>query len=323
MTKERILSLDALRGLAVLLMVVWHFLLWLCGDRAKVLILIGKMPFGYLAGPLFFFSTGMGTWLSVRGRKERGEPWRLTLLHFVKRALALVCGGVALNCFLWGPKSAWIWDVLESIGVSNLVIALLFLRLSLPASALGVLVAFFVVLPWAEVGLPKCFPLPFRKALLEGVFPLFPWLGFVLTGAICGRWLTSGWRGRIFWLGASLLLLGLMLNQAWPMEFSPRCPSYAPFSLGASLLLFWVLLLAERRRLLGPSLPFIHLGRAALGVYVWHYLVGLNLLRLSGVMGKVPLSFGLPFSLLAAFPFWFGASLWLKFKRRLQLITGL
>ena len=88
------------------------------------------------------------------------------------------------------------------------------------------------------------------------------------------------------------------------------------------MLLLWALLLAERKGLLRPSLPPVEMGRAALGIYVWHYLAGLNLIRLLGVGGKVSLRAGLPLSLLCIPPFWAGARLWLRAKGRVKPIIG-
>ena len=319
--RGRVLALDALRGLAVLLMVVWHFLVWLSEGARGAFVLVGRMPFGYLAGPLFLLSTGMGTRLSVARRRRRGEQWGRILLHFVKRCVALVLGGVALNFVLWGSRSVWIWDVLEAIGASNLFIVLL-LRLGFSNLALGATASLAVALPWAGFDAPGWLPLPLRNALLEGVFPLFPWLGFAIVGAICGGWLLEGRLRLVLALGVALLTLGLALNEVWPIRFSPKCPSFAPFSIGVGLLLFWLLLLAERGGALKPSFPLIHLGRTALGIYVWHYLGGLNLLRLLGAVGKVPVPFGLLISLLSPLPFWLGARLWLGLKGRFRPIIG-
>jgi hypothetical protein len=128
--------------------------------------------------------------------------------------------------------------------------------------------------------LPDHVPWPaWRRPLVDGWFPIFPWLGIALSGALAGRLDLFGDRLRA-WLapvGAAAMGLGA-LAWAWhPPElttrggyselFYPATPQYCALALGAVLLALALLERATRRY----TLTWLSLlGRSSLMLYVAH-----------------------------------------------------
>ena len=53
--------------------------------------------------------------------------------------------------------------------------------------------------------------MPLRLALVEGQFPVLPWLGVFFAGMVVGRWLLAEEHGRVLALARACLLIGLAL----------------------------------------------------------------------------------------------------------------
>lgn len=199
----RLLSLDALRGVAVVLMMEQHLGVWLWHVQdptrtgvAQAPLYMGLNALGGLAAPTFITLAGVGTSLLVAARPARVD------LILVRRGLVLMAFGYLLNWltpswFSWGS-----WFVLHLMG---LAIATAPLWRRLPTAAL--LALEFVLLGltvaaqhWLatptllsndfmrDLGRPGG---PVRIALVEGQFPVLPWLGVFLAGMAVGRWLAA------------------------------------------------------------------------------------------------------------------------------------
>ncbi len=292
---NRWLNIDALRGLAVLLMMTQHVTYWLCGLPSGNWLVRVTGAMGGLAAPIFVTLAGVGATLTA---ERHSECDRL----FIIRGLMVVGFGFLLNVLTphwFSPQS---WYVLHMIGTA-LVIAPLVRRASNPlllAAILVVIVATILI----QIGLetpPKLYnrhmAIPtkpggiFRFALAEGYFPIFPWIAFFMAGMLAGRWLLGGRTGRLWQLGVVLLIGVAILSgiyaTGWPairtitwIRFFKWFPSFYPaltpitlFLIGAALLLIYGFVTLDRDIPLRPSNPLVCLGRASLTILLVHVAV--------------------------------------------------
>jgi len=219
----RLLSLDALRGLAVFLMMEQHMGVWLYrhtpGEPTSGL-LIGFNALGGAAAPLFVTLAGVGTSLSLR--KLGRSDWIL-----VRRGLVVLGFGYLLSVLTPSWFTLRSWFVLHMMGVA-IMTAPLWRRLStrgLLVAAAGVVAATPILQRW--LGTPRmltndrmALKEPFealagghlRVALAEGQFPVFPWLSMFLIGMVVGRLLAKEDRAGLRRLAVGVLLVGLTLG---------------------------------------------------------------------------------------------------------------
>ncbi len=195
---SRLVSVDALRGLAAVLMVQQHLGIWMVnpysyGTTLRT-IFAGINMTGGAAAPLFITLAGVGSALGERG----GKP-RVTTL----RGALLVVYGVLLNLMVPSWFSLWSFYVLHLLGVW-LIVAPAILRLrgaSIPLLATLVLAGAVLGQSLAETPqtltneLMRSTARPggaFRLALLESQFPIFPWLALAIGGVWAGRAVAAG-----------------------------------------------------------------------------------------------------------------------------------
>ena len=310
-SNQRRLNVDALRGLAVLLMIEQHLGVWLWRGpgldetMTQYPWLFAINVLGGGAAPLFVTLAGVGTALLV-------SRYTSCDALLVRRGLMILAFGVALN-FATPSWFSWrSWFVLHLIGVM-IVASVGLRRLSSPV-LVGLVGFVFVVAAAAQVWLATPVPLdnvrmagwlPYsvngaravvaggvlRLAAFEGHFPIFPWAAFYLGGMIAGRLLLAGKLDRLFKLGLGSLVIGLGLaalgpsaadvfNHPWAQRFTainvpfyPASPAFV-FSLMGMVLL--CLLAGERweaRRRMSSRGPMVVLGRASLTLLIVHVVV--------------------------------------------------
>lgn len=130
---ERLVSLDAFRGLTMIFLISESFGLYLLKD-SPTLGFIGRqfthhpwngLYFWDLIQPFFMFIVGVAMPFSFAKRWERGETWSQSLFHVLKRSATLLFFGVMLHC--WYSKAyVWeLWNVLSQLSVTYLVAFLL------------------------------------------------------------------------------------------------------------------------------------------------------------------------------------------------------
>jgi uncharacterized membrane protein len=199
MTPPRRPFVDALRGLAVVLMVVNHTARWWLapgvGAARDVLVYVTMA----LAGPAFLLLVGVSLALAYHHAVVASRPWSAVAAVTLRRAAVIAGAGLLVNAVVF-PQDILGARVLVSIALALLVATpLLGLlphpggRLLLLAFALGLYAAFPSAQPmlaaWSRSH-------PLAAGLLLREFPLFPWLGLVLLGLVLG-WgdAASGYSG--------------------------------------------------------------------------------------------------------------------------------
>jgi uncharacterized membrane protein len=179
---------DALRGLAVALMVVNHTARWWLDsdlDGREALVYVTMV----LAGPTFLLLVGFSLALAWHAARARGERPARTAVTSLRRATTIVLSGALLNLVVF-PDDPLGARVLHSIGLA-IVAATAALPLASLAAGRAALLALAALL---FAAFPAAVPAlhdwsaghPVAAALLLREFPLFPWLGVVLLGLVLG-----------------------------------------------------------------------------------------------------------------------------------------
>ncbi len=228
---QRDLTLDVLRGLAIFVMI---------GANMGGAVLEGsQVPFWFrcyssLAAPLFILVSGMMVALTAEMR-HRG------LKHFFVRGAMIVVVGVFVDVLIWKILPFTTVDVLYLIGVS-LPLAGLFLRLPAKSRWIVVISIFLLtpvlqnILGYSEypsefflTGVQTVAPEHATSILahwiVDGWFPVFPWLGFSLLGAnladLRRRWRTFGMNVFLF-VGIGVSAVGSLAWWLYPGQLLTR-----------------------------------------------------------------------------------------------------
>lgn len=209
--------LDALRGLAIVWMALFHFGFDLAHFRL-IEADFKRDPLWTtqrtLIVALFLFCAGIGQ--AVAAAQGQGWPrfWRRWAQ--VAGCALLVSAGSALMF----PRSWIFFGVLHGIAVMLIVV-----RLSAgwgawlwPLGALAIALPQFVQLPLFDAPVLQWVGLGTRKPVTEDWVPLFPWLGVLWWGLAAGAWLLArrpGWlQGALPAAVAPLATLG-----RWSLSF--------------------------------------------------------------------------------------------------------
>lgn len=200
MNGNRIVPIDAMRGLVMLLMTVDHvretfFLQHQVGDPMDVATTPPALFFTRLAAhfcaPMFVFLTGLSAWLYAHPQGGR----RSATAFLAKRGLLLLALEVTVVNAAWSgtPPSTLYLQVIWAIGVAMLALALLH-RLPLPV--LGVLGVLIVgghnaleqgtLAPAAWTILEQRGFLALDPVRIKVSYPVLAWIGVILLGYACG-----------------------------------------------------------------------------------------------------------------------------------------
>lgn len=296
---DRLLSLDAFRGLTIAGMILVNN----PGSWAHIYPPLAHAAWhGWtptdLIFPYFLFIVGVAIPFSFQRRLAAGDSRRDLFAHVVRRSLVIVALGLAMRAIPDFNFAEMRWPgVLQRIGVVYLAAAGLYLAAG--PRARGAWTAALLLGYWALMTLV---PVPgygagdlspegnlgawldrvlmgghlYREAWdPEGFLSSLPAVGTALLGIFTGEWLlterprptlTRGMVGA----GALLVPAGLLWGMAFPINKNLWTSSYVVFTAGTALLLFgatyW---LVDVRRRRGPWLtPFLIYGTNAIAVFV-------------------------------------------------------
>jgi uncharacterized membrane protein len=194
----RYASIDALRTLAIVLMVLVHFTENLAG---------WVIPFAGSGAPMFVILSGVSFALWVEAQARRGVPAGEVTRRGVRRGAFLFLVGLAFNALVWMPEDIFNWDVLTLIGVGLVVLTLARhaptpLLLGAAALAIAVTPALQVTVGAHEYWMNPWYDYDWTLRdvvvgfLAAGYFPLFPWIAYPLIGLAIGRWVYLGGEAR-------------------------------------------------------------------------------------------------------------------------------
>lgn len=252
---QRVASIDALRGLVILLMLVDHareyfYLHAQVSDPMNVAATESALFFtrlaSHLCAPAFVALTGLGAFLygEAKGGKAAASAFLL------KRGLFLVALELTVINFAWTfdvtPARVFL-QVIWVIGLSMIALAAL---LHLPRMWLAGIGTAIVLghnlldplafapghwgyVPWAVLHDRSVIGLPWGGDARTS-YPLLPWIGVIALGYAIGPWFRKETdpakrRARLLWLGAGMLALFLVLRslnlygdpKPWEMQDTP------------------------------------------------------------------------------------------------------
>ena len=194
---NRYWEIDALRGVAIIMMVIYHF--------AYDLTLFGYYQANVFVGPwrtfarttaiLFIGLAGGSLALSYARARNRESGWAL-YQGYLTRGLKLIGWGMVITLVTWAymGKAVVIFGILHLIGAST-VLAYPFLSLRWPNLAIGAgMIALGIYLNRLPISHPWLLLLGLRPRSLFQLdyFPLLPWFGVALLGVFAGQLLYSG-----------------------------------------------------------------------------------------------------------------------------------
>jgi uncharacterized membrane protein len=192
-TSERFWEIDALRGVAILMMIAYHlfFDLNYYGISATDLSSLPVLFFLYPIGTLFLLLVGVSLTLSYGRVKDTFTKYQLRF-KYMKRGSGIFGLGLFITLVTWVyPHNGFIiFGVLHCIGVS-ILLAYPFIRFRFPALIIGIVcIALGVFLQTTvTVDFPWLLWLGFIPAQFYTLdyFPLLPWFGVVLIGVFLGN----------------------------------------------------------------------------------------------------------------------------------------
>ncbi|MHC4464625.1 MAG: heparan-alpha-glucosaminide N-acetyltransferase domain-containing protein [Planctomycetota bacterium] len=306
---RRLASVDVLRAIAILLMIQVHFVYNLSPREASTAALYDlSIVLGVLPAPIFTFLVGLSLWLWLRREVALGRSELELSKVIIRRGLFLFGAGLAFAVFVWSPKEVFDWDILTLIGASTLI--LFTLRKLAPEKLVALAILVLLISPPLRTatgyashwrGEEYIYTFTMRDVvlgfLLQGYFPLLPWIVFPLIGFATGKHYLGdelgqrlrGWRILVVGMGlVGLAGLGSCFSDEVPqavsgyiseLSFYPASTTFIFGTLGVTLLGLWALYrgLDSREILPGGAVLsfFSRYSRFSLTTYIMHHVAHL------------------------------------------------
>ncbi len=283
---QRDTSVDILRGLAIFIMVFAN-LAPVVGSSYPFIVRF----YGSLAAPIFITLSGMMVCLTSQIKQH---PFK----YYLIRGICLIIIGMLIDILIWQILPLRTVDVLYLIGLSC---PLVYLANKLTLKRLSILTAFiFLLTPILQQFLGYSpYPLEmdfsrnltvemngqtsiFHHWIIDGWFPIFPWVGMAFFGCIIGKLRRRTRNFNQFQKESSLIFIitgailwifypGSMYEREGYRElFYPPVPGFFLLVIGIIILLFY--LVDRTHNWQGWSL-FKILGQSALFMYIVHCLL--------------------------------------------------
>jgi uncharacterized membrane protein len=193
MTQDsRLWEIDLLRGIAILMMIIFHTLFDLNFFQIiPVDVITGFWRyFAYATASLFLFIVGVSLIISHARAEQKIDGFSL-IKKFILRGAGIFCLGllVTLATWLYLGEGFVIFGILHLIGIS-VMLSLLFFRFKKYNILIGIVVIGTGYLMSGIYGAIWLLPLGIHPVTFWSVdyTPLFPWFGVVLIGMGIGSW---------------------------------------------------------------------------------------------------------------------------------------
>ena len=257
----RVPGLDRLRAVALVMMLVQHFVGWFgTADARTVLPGWPGMAITDIAAPAFAVAAGASSLLFMESRRRAGRPVAAEIL---RRYGLLIPIGCVLQALV--TRELWNWGVLQTLGASIVIAAAASFLVRTAPGAAALAAGAFVVGHHVELAVAGGHP--WVEDVFGLNFPLVTYVGFALVGVAGARAILT-WPSCDRW--AIVLGLGFAVATVVIAGEPDRYPADASFvlpGLAGTFLLYGVL---ERWRLLDGVLRTA--GRHTLGIFIGHYL---------------------------------------------------
>lgn len=297
--KQRLYYLDALRTMAILMMLQGHWISGLLDTTSVDINSLGYQIWKYCRGftaPVFFTLSGWVFSYLLFAHPQKGIQ-NPRVSKGLKRALELLFWGYLLRLNIWSlfdgypNRSFFLPDVLQIIGLSLLLLLALYFISRFYASIYGLiclaggLIIFFYEPLYSTLVFPELpsFIAAYLTKAEGGVFYLFPWLGYVLIGGFLGSFSneasllsTKSWILLSLLVGLSLIFFSskllILIHQGWGWEL-PRAIAYNNYLF---IRLGDVLVCIAFFKMLEPRLRQHYwslIGRHTFSIYIVHYFL--------------------------------------------------
>ncbi|MBR1368116.1 hypothetical protein RJ53_00845 [Methanocalculus chunghsingensis] len=180
-------ALDATRGIALTLMIIYHILF----DLAYFGIYTIHPDMWYAAIPIagtFIFIAGISLHLKVESLKRKRNNYNVTIALLRRGGfLLLIASGITIATWIYPHEGFIIWGILHLIGAGT-ILAIPFLRLG----RWNILPAALILIIWALVypvaGPDYLIPLGIHTPGLYSLdyLPIIPWFALILLGIGAG-----------------------------------------------------------------------------------------------------------------------------------------
>ena len=223
----RLAFLDVLRGVALIVMVLNHTSRWWIDRQmgwSRYWLVYGTVT---IAAPIFLFLVGFVLPVSLhKNAADMLNPSRVG--GYLRRGAQIILAGLLLNLVVFPEDPVWSGGVLQTIGLSIIVMTLLAPAMRYRAGgyallglAVGAYVLFLAMHEHLQAWLPD-----YKNVGLVLFFDYapWPWMSIVLVGLVLGWWwreaAARGPDGPFFrWLaavGAVFMLAALAAEWRWP-----------------------------------------------------------------------------------------------------------
>ena len=277
---RRVDSVDVLRALALIGMVICHYPIFLSsgeGRDAMLYFFSNHLLGGDCAASWFVFLVGLSQVLSI---KKRDAAQNRNVSRVIIRGMAIFVIGLLFLLVIQGYEELWDWDILTFIGATTIILLLcrkapswgLILFCSVVFFITPWLRSFIDIAPfyggkfesvkWISDFIPNFIFDPVKdydggKTVLDNVigffligqFPLLPWIIFPVTGFVIGRRMTQNLLAAdspfILMIGMMFTFMGLFTAYAGSIKsgFSVANDYITPLSfypISFSLIMFLV-----------------------------------------------------------------------------------
>ena len=202
---ERLTSIDVLRTLSIIMMIQIHFREYMAYGVPNVLSMYAariSLIFGRMPAPVFSFLVGLSLFLWMQKKKASGWSEEMMIKATVRRGLFLFTFGLGFLVFVWLPTWVFIWDILTFLGAATLF--LIPFRKWSTGKLLTLALVLLIISPqlppltgygtyWGGHGYSPAFTV--REVVLgflvNGYFPILPWLIFPVVGFAMGKEFSS------------------------------------------------------------------------------------------------------------------------------------
>jgi uncharacterized membrane protein len=210
---ERNLTLDILKGFAVIIMIIANTVPYFYNIENEIFI---RLLFS-TAAPIFIITSGYITFFNVHIKKV--EKSKLYL-----RICQILYGGVLIDTLFWHSIPFITFDVLYLIAFSQIAIIFVnknhLLKLTFLIFIISPLLFYFFEYRLSIIDTKSISyqfveeSNPIKRIFFDGWFPIFPWFGFFLLGVLSLKYskILSRRLNLNFFLGISFLLLYLILT---------------------------------------------------------------------------------------------------------------
>ncbi|MDD2724836.1 MAG: heparan-alpha-glucosaminide N-acetyltransferase domain-containing protein [Methylovulum sp.] len=313
-------TIDILRGIAIFTMVAANLSSSLLQAEDKV---FAFRLYGTFAAPLFILLAGM---MVVITQARHGG-----FTHYLKRGLLIIGFACLLDLTVWQTWPLLGYDVLYLTGLAipmiyvlacycsitvRLVIASLFVLVTPLLQRLFAYREELISFELNQLNIQEYLQLlgsasTLQRLLLDGWFPLLPWLSFAIIGSILGTRYVKGYSLAAQSLLSSGLVLAaagiaiwcwqqphLVIRDGYSELFYPPSMGYFLTACGLILLGFYAV---EKTRHLPVYGLFLNLGHASLFMYIFHQIILVAVLKPIPALNNQPLwSFSLTYLVVIA-----------------------